>query len=253
MDRHDEEILEALWTTAEDGVPTAAALRERCMDEVSDADLERLVADGLVTRDGDALRLTPAGEAQARDVVRRHRLAEALLFSVLDIRERERRERVACEVEHTLVPDLANGICTVLGHPRECPDGKPIPPGPCCAEHQRVVEQLVVSLADLQPGRRARVLYIKPKNHERLHRLTAFGLTPGVELELHQQRPAYCIRYEGTELALDRDVAEDIFVAPIEGGEPESDRPVAGHGRGRRRGRGWRGWGWGRRGGRRRG
>jgi len=32
-------------------------------------------------------------------------------------------------------------------------------------------------------------------------------------VEVHQRSPAFCVRYEGTELALNRDVAEDIFVA----------------------------------------
>jgi len=251
-ERFEENLLEAVLMAHERGECTVETVRDLKDEEVTEEHVAALEKRGLLTREGSCLSLTDAGRAIAENVIRRHRLTEVLLYSLLGV-EKERASQIGCIVEHDMQPEMVDGICTLLGHPSTCPHGGPIPPGPCCAEHQRVVEQLVVSLADLQPGRRARVLYIKPKNHERLHRLTAFGLTPGVELELHQQRPAYCIRYEGTELALDRDVAEDIFVAPIEGGEPESDRPVAGHGRGRRRGRGWRGWGWGRRGGRRRG
>ena len=47
-----------------------------------------------------------------------------------------------------------------------------------------------------------------------------FGLTPGTVVQLHQRSPAFCIRYEGTELALDREVAEDIFVTRIEAQQP---------------------------------
>ena len=241
MREHDEEILEALWAVAEDGKPTLAAARARCADEFTDDDLSRLEQSGMMRREGDELLLTEEGSGVARDVVRRHRLAEALLYVALDV-ETERREEVACEVEHTLVRELADGICTLLGHPRECPDGKPIPPGPCCEAHRQVVSSLVTSLADLEPGTRARILYIKPRNHQRLHRLTSFGLTPGIELELHQRTPAYCIAYEGTELALDRDVAEDIFVSPIEEDEHEPDgrrRRGRGRGKGRGKGRGW--------------
>jgi len=246
MREHDEEILEALWTAAEEGRPTLEAVRERCVDSFTGGDLDRLERAGLIRREGDELLLSGEGSGRARDVVRRHRLAEALLYVALDV-EPERRAEVACEVEHTLVRELADGICTLLGHPRECPDGKPIPPGLCCEAHRQVVSSLVTSLADLEPGTRARILYIKPKHHERLHRLTSFGLTPGVELELHQRTPAYCIAYEGTELALDRDVASDIFVSPIEpeeGGE-KGGRRHRGRGRGRGRGQGRgrrRGW-----------
>ncbi|MBI4699994.1 MAG: FeoA domain-containing protein [Deltaproteobacteria bacterium] len=59
---------------------------------------------------------------------------------------------------------------------------------------------------------RGRITYIKPKDHARLHRLTCFGLTPGTVVEVHQCSPAFCIRFEGTELALDHDVAEDIYL-----------------------------------------
>ena len=75
---------------------------------------------------------------------------------------------------------------------------------------------MVANLTGLSPGSRGRITYIKPKDHARLHRLTSFGLTPGTMVELHQNSPAVCIRYEGTELALDQDVAEDIFVAKLE-------------------------------------
>ena len=62
------------------------------------------------------------------------------------------------------------------------------------------------------------MVYLKPKDHHRLHKLTSLGLTPNVLLELHQRHPAYCVRFEGTELAFDRDVAADIFVARVKGG-----------------------------------
>ena len=61
----------------------------------------------------------------------------------------------------------------------------------------------------------ARILFVKPKNHARLHEVTAVGLTPGVVVTLHQRSPTYRIRYDGTELALDHRVAEDLLVCPI--------------------------------------
>ncbi len=75
----------------------------------------------------------------------------------------------------------------------------------------------MVNLCDLAPGERGRVSYIKPKHHARLHRLTSFGLIPGTIIEVHQRSPAICVRFEGTELALDRDVAEDIFLVKTNG------------------------------------
>ena len=74
----------------------------------------------------------------------------------------------------------------------------------------------IVNLCDLKPGERGRVAYIRPKDHARLHRLTGFGIVPGVTVTLHQTYPAFCIKFEETELAIDPDVAEDIFVSRID-------------------------------------
>ena len=42
-------------------------------------------------------------------------------------------EQQACKFEHILSPEATDKICAFLGHPRTCPHGAPIPPGPCCA------------------------------------------------------------------------------------------------------------------------
>jgi hypothetical protein len=36
-----------------------------------------------------------------------------------------------------------------------------------------------------------------------------------VTVKLHQTYPAFCIKFEETELAIDPDVAEDIFVSKL--------------------------------------
>jgi Mn-dependent DtxR family transcriptional regulator len=41
-------------------------------------------------------------------------------------------EQQACKFEHILSPGATDKICAFLGHPRTCPHGAPIPPGPCC-------------------------------------------------------------------------------------------------------------------------
>ena len=41
-------------------------------------------------------------------------------------------EQQACKFEHILSPEATDKICSFLGHPRTCPHGAPIPPGPCC-------------------------------------------------------------------------------------------------------------------------
>jgi len=207
-----EEILETIWIADEEGDDTLAGVRQRCPIEVTEGELANMQKRDLVRVDGERVLLTAAGRAEARGVVRRHRLAVTLFGTILDM-EAEKREELACEVEHTLLPEMEEGICTLLGHPTLTPDNKPIPPGGCCEANRTTASTVIVNLTALSPGERGRISYIKPKHHARLHKLTSFGLTPGTVVEVHQRRPAFCIRYEGTELALNQDVAEDIYVA----------------------------------------
>jgi ABC-type glutathione transport system ATPase component len=75
---------------------------------------------------------TPRGRQRAADVIRRHRLAERLFTDSLAMDSETEIEQQACKFEHILSPEATDKICTFLGHPRTCPHGAPIPPGPCC-------------------------------------------------------------------------------------------------------------------------
>src|SRR5436309_2531362 len=76
--------------------------------------------------------LTLQGREQAGRIIRRHRLAERLFTDSLAMDSESEIEQQACKFEHILSPEATDKICTFLGHPRTCPHGAPIPPGPCC-------------------------------------------------------------------------------------------------------------------------
>jgi DtxR family Mn-dependent transcriptional regulator len=213
---HRDHLLNALWVLEEDGEPTTEKLARVARNPVHPGDVAALVREGLVDQAGAHLRLTDTGRVMARALIRRFRLSESLLHAVYGMSP-ERAEALACELEHDLRAELTDALCTFLGHPTACPHGQPIPPGECCAAHRTTVEAPVVPLTELKPGERGRVVYLRPRDHHRLHRLASLGLNPNVLLELHQRQPAFCVRFEGTELAFDRDVAADIFVARIGG------------------------------------
>ncbi len=214
MNHKYDEILESIWVVSESGIATMETIRGRCPDEFSEADLSRLDELGYLTHNEHELFLTQKGKHKARTLVRCHRLAESLLYTVFDL-DWQQRESLACQAEHTLVPELADGICTLLGHPSECPDGKPIPPGVCCVTRQEKVGRQVIPLSELEVGSKARILFVKPKDCDRLHEITIVGLTPGVVVTLYQRSPTCCLRFDGTELAVDHCVAQDLFVCPI--------------------------------------
>jgi putative ABC transport system ATP-binding protein len=76
--------------------------------------------------------LTPRGRERASSIIRRHRLAERLFTDSLAMDSESEIEEQACKFEHILSSEATDKICTFLNHPRTCPHGAPIPPGPCC-------------------------------------------------------------------------------------------------------------------------
>ena len=132
-----DEVLEQLWVQREHIEEGEAAHLEA--NHFTTSQHRKLTATmtqmGLVTVNGWDVRFTPAGEARARSVIRRHRLAERLFTDVLAIRDAAAIESNACTFEHILSPELTDRICTFLGHPATCPHGSPIPRGNCCDQN----------------------------------------------------------------------------------------------------------------------
>jgi DtxR family Mn-dependent transcriptional regulator len=222
IDRNVEEVLEALWTCGERKEHGVEALKRSCHIVVDESLLQALQRDNLVAYDGDMILLTSQGSKQAAQVVRRHRLAERLLVDVLNIPIQE-AEKGACEFEHVVAPEVTESICTLLGHPRQCPHGATIPHGKCCLEAKEVVDNVVVPLTRLEVGTTARVAYISAASHARLHKLLSFGLGPGMTVAIHQKSPSYVISCARMELAVEEDVARDIHVW-----RENHDKPTAG-------------------------
>ncbi len=206
-----EEVLEALWTCSEKKDHHIEALKKCCHVSVDQKLLSAMEKDDLIVYEGEMVLLTREGKHRAAQVIRRHRLAERLFVDVLNM-SLHQAEKGACEFEHILAPQVVESICTLLGHPQECPHGAPIPRGKCCVEAKDVVDNVVVPLNRLEAGRTAKIAYVSTPSHPRLHKLISFGLTPGVEIKVHQKSPSYVISCAQTELALEGDVARDIYV-----------------------------------------
>jgi DtxR family Mn-dependent transcriptional regulator len=197
-----DECLERLWHGRELGSGAGA-------DRLSDDCIRTLSVEGLVDVGADGqVRFSPEGERRARQLVRSHRLAERLVQDVLG----QSAEPSACEFEHLLGTEVVDAICTLLGHPRECPHGYPIPPGECCERSARVVHRQVRPLAELDIGASGRIAWVYASSDAQLHALDSLQLRPGALVTLHQRRPTFVIECEGAHVALDDALAHAVNV-----------------------------------------
>ncbi len=209
-DDQDEHI-EQLWYMKEEGKSSLEFMKKAMKRAFDPKVVDELAQRGLVERGGEpvTIRLTVQGEARARQLIRAHRLAERLIADVLGGGD---LEQIACEFEHTVSLELVNGICTLLGHPKECPHGMPIPEGDCCRLAKKSEFSFIIPLGDLKLGESARIAYINCKSDQQIHKLEGLCIRPGVVIKLHQTYPTHVIECEGASIALDKGVVANISV-----------------------------------------
>ena len=125
-----EMYLRTVYELLEEGVqPLRARIAERLHQSgptVSQT-VARMERDGLLLVDTDrTIRLTRTGAALARDVMRKHRLAECLLTEVIGL-EWEKVHDEACRWEHVISLDVEKRLVAILDSPTRSPYGNPIP------------------------------------------------------------------------------------------------------------------------------
>ncbi|MDP2916354.1 MAG: metal-dependent transcriptional regulator [Dehalococcoidia bacterium] len=204
-----EELLETLWIKTEEAKQDSMALADLPAGEQEP--VAHLKEAGYISSSDSRIKLTDRGRAAASNVVRRHRLAERLLADVLGTGEKSMHER-ACRFEHLIDPGLEESICALLGHPKICPHGKPIPPGRCCQQGQRHGTKLVASLSQLVPGQKGAVAYVYASGSNQLQKLMAMGVLPGAPITLIQRFPSFVFQIRQTQFAVDKEIADTIYV-----------------------------------------
>ncbi|MEF8874900.1 MAG: metal-dependent transcriptional regulator [Candidatus Thermoplasmatota archaeon] len=226
-----DEALEILWTLEEEGRKDEESFKKRLTqrtengsgsghrkrfrrgyrDQITEQVIAELQERGLARREEGSVKLTEKGRRSAKNIVRRHRLAERLMVDILDMGTEE-VEKPACEFEHLLSVEVTERICTLLGHPKECPHGMPIPEGKCCSSERGTIKPAVTSLTDVPVGEEAEIAYIHTQNHSRLHKLLSYDIGPGSRVELLQKKPVYVIKSGESEIAVEEEVLKNIFV-----------------------------------------
>ncbi|MEK6743701.1 MAG: metal-dependent transcriptional regulator [Nitrospirota bacterium] len=208
----EDELFEVIWTLREDGRLTLEQIIQSCTLAECEKILKDLSKNGWIDIKDQAVELLPKGEKRAKELVRRHRLSLRMFYDLFAL---DGAEAEACKFEHILSPEVTDSVCTLLGHPPNSPDGKPIPRGECCAMFRQEMRPLVAPLADLTPGDQAKIVFITPGSHSRLDRLSAMGVVPGSVVKLHQKKPSYVIQLGETMIAVDKDITKEIFVKKV--------------------------------------
>ncbi len=202
-----QEILETLWVSIVEEKKNGLSLG---LGEREEAVTELLKNEYIAISNGEVF-LKKKGKEEGERIIRRHRLAERLLVDVLDMKKGLVHE-IGCKFEHLLLEEVEENVCTLLGHPKACPHGKPIPPGKCCEKSAKQVARAVCLLKDLEVKDRGRIAYLATNDLGRLNKLMAMGALPGISITMIQRFPSYVFKIGQSQFAIDQEMAEGIYV-----------------------------------------
>lgn len=217
-----EMYLRTIYELLEEGVPP---LRARIAERLHQSGptvsqtVARMERDHLLVVAPDrTIKLTRRGAKLARDVMRKHRLAECLLTTVIGL-EWDRVHDEACRWEHVISLDVEKRLVSILAEPTISPYGNPIP-----GLRDLGVESEDVSFRHgavpllPQVGTTARTFVLMrmseslQAHYETLTALTEMGLRPGGEFEAVLEGGVVTISTAEGKLALEAADAELLFV-----------------------------------------
>lgn len=209
-----DEALELIWELTEEGHSEVKRFKLSSDDSDVESLIDALRSERFIEIEGDELKLTDSGNKHAKGLIRRHRLAERLFTDVFDLSADVVHED-ACKMEHILSEELTDSVCTFLGHPPTCPHGKPIPRGECCKKYRVAVHPVVVRLTDFEIGQTGKISFITPSDVSRIGRLSSIGIIPGTVIKLVQKKPSVVLQIDETTIAIDFELAKEIFVKKV--------------------------------------
>jgi DtxR family transcriptional regulator, Mn-dependent transcriptional regulator len=146
--------------------------------------LKRLAEADLTSYEsGRGAQLTAKGVAEARRVIRRHRLVELFLNRVLGLDWSE-VDAEAEALEHAISPRLEQAIAAHLGEPLEDPHGHLIP-----TREGKLAERKLQRLSQFCAGQSVVIREAQDDNPERLRRWQTLGLIPGATIQILSFQP----------------------------------------------------------------
>lgn len=203
IDKKDtEDYLHHMWVKEFENKET---LTEKDLDNEYIAELFKK---GYVNVNDGIINLSNAGEHLGRSLVRKHRIAEKVMADLF-LADMDEMEELADQIEHIMSDEVEDNICRILGHPENCPHNNPIPEGNCCDVFDK---ENSVALINCENGFAGEVSYIKTDDGKKLQKIMNLGLIPGSKIILIQKFPNYVFQLGNTQLAVDKELANEIFV-----------------------------------------
>lgn len=74
------------------------------------------------------------------------------------------------------------------------------------------VQRRLLSADQLNLGEESRVIFVSSRNYTRFQKLSSLGFAPGIPIKVQQKFPSFVIQCEETQIALETEIARDIFV-----------------------------------------
>jgi DtxR family transcriptional regulator, Mn-dependent transcriptional regulator len=229
-----EMYLRTVFELEEEGiVPLRARIAERLSQSgptVSQT-VARMERDGLLRVEGGrTLALTESGREQAMRVMRKHRLAECLLVSVIGLPWEEVHIE-ACRWEHVISDNVERRLVELLDYPVRCPHGNVIPgltelgvPDDATKRADAAGAEADIAMAnfaklDAEQVVVSRISEQVQSDSELMLRLKSIGIQPGREVTLAASDSGVRVtggdRVGGDAAELPVEVAAHVFVTRV--------------------------------------
>lgn len=163
------------------------------------------------------VRLTNVGNLLALKILRRHRLIEVFLDSILHYDQSE-VHRDAERLEHVVSDLFIDKIEALMGYPTSDPHGSPIP-----RKDGTIDEQRYISLDNTTPNERYTVIRLLTKNTEFLNELQMAHINVGTTMRIKENNRSFSVITahcgdEQREISLGYASAARIYVKKAAGG-----------------------------------
>jgi len=213
-----EDYLQTIYSLETEGERIISARLARWMrvtPPTAWATVQRMHRDGMVDIDGKkTIHLTDKGRALAESVARRHRLSERFLSEMLGMGWADAHVE-AHHFEHGMTPAIEERIFELMGRPKTCPHGSPIP------GTGYTLNPKLRPLDSFEVGERAEIQFISEEleeDSEILHYLEKHLLKPGQEVTVREKVASAGLLVLGTgteDVSLGLQVASRIRALPV--------------------------------------